>query len=117
MWRLHRVGRITASNIYDVIHCKSGKSETFTQQIDELCSCTSKLIKSCLKKRNGGSSKKSYTDLVKKYHENLMAYSTDLHINVKYPHLGASPDGIILCYCHGKGLLEIKCQQKYRNGL
>ena len=25
VWRLHRVGRITASNFYDVIHCKSGK--------------------------------------------------------------------------------------------
>ena len=36
--------------------------------------------------------KNSYTDLVKKYHENLMLYSTDLHINAKYPHLGASPD-------------------------
>ena len=31
--------------------------------------------------------KKSYTDLVKKYHENLMVFSTGLHINVKYPHL------------------------------
>ena len=31
--------------------------------------------------------KKSYTDLVKKYHQNLMVFSTGLHINVKYPHL------------------------------
>ena len=46
-----------------------------------------------------------------------MVYSTGLHINVKYPHLGASPDGIIVCDCHGKGLLEIKCPHKYRNGL
>ena len=30
---------------------------------------------------------------------------------------GASPDGIIVCDCHGKGLLEIKCPHKYRNGL
>ena len=35
-----------------------------------------------------------------------MVYSTGLHINVTYPHLGASPDGIIVCDCHGKGLLD-----------
>ena len=46
-----------------------------------------------------------------------MVYSTDFHINVKYPHLGASPDGIFVCDCHGKGLLEIKCPHKHRNVL
>ena len=46
-----------------------------------------------------------------------MIYSTGLHINAKYPHLGASPDGIIVCDCHGKGLLKIKHSHKYRNGL
>ena len=46
-----------------------------------------------------------------------MVYSTGLHINVKYPHLGASPDGIIVCDYHGKGFLEFNCPHKYRNGL
>ena len=31
--------------------------------------------------------------------------------------MGAFPDGIIVCDCCGKGLLEIKCPHKYRNGL
>ena len=62
-------------------------------------------------------SKKSYTDLVKKYQQNVMVYSTGLHINAKYTHLGASPDGIIVCDCHRKDLLEIKCPYKYHNGL
>ena len=59
--------------------------------------------------------KTSYTVFVKKYHENLMVYSTGL-INAKYPHLGASP-GITVCDCHGKGLSETKCLHKYRNCL
>ena len=46
-----------------------------------------------------------------------MDYSTGLHINAKYGHLGASPDDIIVCDCYGKGLLEIKCIHKYCNGL
>ena len=51
------------------------------------------------------------------YTENLMVYSTGLHINAKYPHLGASPDDIIVCDCPGKGYLEIKWPHKYHNGL
>ena len=29
--------------------------------------------------------------------------------------MAASPDGIIDCYCCGKGVLEIKCPYSYRN--
>ena len=29
--------------------------------------------------------------------------------------MGASSDGITVCNCHGKGLLEIKWPHKYRN--
>ena len=31
-----------------------------------------------------------------------------------YPHLGASPDGIVICDCCGKGVLEIKCPYSCR---
>ena len=33
MWRLQRIGRITASNFYDVIHCKSGKSKALLKEL------------------------------------------------------------------------------------
>ena len=33
VWRQHRVGRITASNFCDVIHCKSGKSKTLLSKL------------------------------------------------------------------------------------
>ena len=32
-----------------------------------------------------------------------------LVVNPKYPFMGASPDGIITCSCHGKSLIEVKC--------
>ena len=32
-----------------------------------------------------------------------------LHVDLQYPYMGASPDGIINCECCGKGVLEIKC--------
>ena len=33
VWKLHRIGKITASNFYDVIHCKSGKSKTLLNKV------------------------------------------------------------------------------------
>nr|XP_047146120.1 uncharacterized protein LOC105849547 [Hydra vulgaris] len=45
------------------------------------------------------------------------AETTGIHIQASYPYLGASPDGIIQCTCHNKGLVEIKCPYKYREGL
>ena len=35
--------------------------------------------------------------------------NTGLHINAKFPYLGASPGSLIQCDCHGKGVLDIKC--------
>ena len=40
---------------------------------------------------------------------------TGLHINAQYPHLGASPDGLISCACCGDELLEIKCAYSKQN--
>ena len=33
-------------------------------------------------------------------------------INPEHPHLGASPDAISYCSCHGTGCVEIKCPYK-----
>ena len=32
-----------------------------------------------------------------------------------FPHLGATPDGIVSCECCGKGLIEIKCPFSYKD--
>ena len=40
----------------------------------------------------------------------------NLHINEKFPPLGASPDGLLYCDCHGHGILERKCLHKYKDG-
>ena len=87
VWRLHRVGRITASNFYDVIHCKSGKSKTLLNKLMNYVAVPPNLPSIVYGREMEAVAKKSYTDLVKKYHENLMVFSTGLHINVKYPHL------------------------------
>ena len=42
-------------------------------------------------------------------HINYHIQKTGLHLNKKYPYLGASPDALIKCDWCGSGILEIKC--------
>ena len=42
-------------------------------------------------------------------HSNFNVSSSGLVIHTSYPHMGASPDGIVNCDCCGRSVLEIKC--------
>ena len=42
-------------------------------------------------------------------HTNIQYRKSGLVVNEKFPFLGASPDGVVECSCHGKFLLEVKC--------
>ena len=48
-------------------------------------------------------------------HAEFEVEATGLHVNPKYPYLGASPDGLVTCACCGNGLLEVKCPYSVRN--
>ena len=58
-----------------------------------------------------------YENLQKFRHANFEIELTGLHIDARFPGLGASPDALVNCDCHGMGVLEIKCLEKYMNGL
>lgn len=49
-----------------------------------------------------------YCDAVKHSHEEFQIKESGLHLHAAYPHLGASPDGIVSCCCCGHGVCEIK---------
>ena len=42
-------------------------------------------------------------------------HTAGLLIRTYYTFLGATPDGVVSCYCCGSGLLEVKCPYKYRD--
>ena len=46
---------------------------------------------------------------MKAQHSNFSISVSGLVINTQYPHLGASPDGVTMCECCGKGAVELKC--------
>lgn len=56
-----------------------------------------------------------YVELVKDDHSEFACSPAGLFVNPDYPHLGASPDGVIECNCCGTGLSEVKCPFKYRD--
>ena len=51
---------------------------------------------------------------MEEHHANFEYCSAGLHVNPKFPHLGASLNDIISCDCCGKGLIEIKCPYTFR---
>ncbi len=61
--------------------------------------------------------RQAYTDLMVKNHQDFSVSSCGLVVRPSEPHLGSSPDDMVRCTCCGKGLVEIKCPYKYRDGL
>jgi len=61
--------------------------------------------------------RQAYTSLMVENHQDFSVSSCGLVVRPSEPHLGSSPDGMVRCTCCGKGLVEIKCPYKYRNGL
>lgn len=60
-------------------------------------------------KRNEEVAKTKLKKLLAEQHMNPTILPAGLMIDRKFPFLGATPDGIIICECCGRSLLEIKC--------
>ena len=56
-----------------------------------------------------------YTNVMSANHDNFACNLTGLWVSRLYLHLGASPDGVTTCGCHGDVLVEIKCPFSARN--
>ena len=116
-WYLHRAGRITASISKVASNVKIEKpSPSFLNTVMQY----SKPIDVAATRYGNKTehvARKEYMQLVHKSHKNLTLSLTGLHIDEENPCLGASPDGIIQCDCHDRGVLEIKCPFKHKNGL
>ncbi len=48
-------------------------------------------------------------------HHNFLVTNAGFRINPKWPHFGASLDGIVSCSFCGKGVVEIKCPYCHRS--
>ena len=117
-WKLHRGGRITASNFHEVHHKKvdDERNQITSSLLNKLMLYTTTPNISAITygQENEKRAWSQYKTLSLQEHQNFVIQNTGLHINAEFPYLGASPDGLIQCDCHGRGLLEIKCPHNYR---
>ena len=59
--------------------------------------------------------KESFFTEFTKMHNNCKMISCGLFVSKSHPHIGASPDALVLCSCCQKACVEIKCPYSIRN--
>ena len=109
VWEAQRRGRIAALSFHDIYTLKD---TTSTKSL-----CIRLLMPKSLSHipavkwgiDNKEKARQQYSQEMSISHESFCCKPSGLVVNPLYPHLGASPDGIISCSCCGTGLLEIKC--------
>ena len=110
LWGIHRAGRITASNLKSVL-CTSCDKPSLSL-IKKLC--YPEVYKFSNAAVSWGCQHESdaiqeFLDIFAIDHSDIGFRRSGLVVNTKYPFLGASPDGVVSCSCHGKMLIEVKC--------
>lgn len=117
IWNLHRAGRITASISKLAWSTNVAKpSKTFLDTIMQYKENIS-VPATRYGQKWESKARKCYQTLYSPQHVNFELSTTGIHVNAAFSFLGASPDGLIKCTCHGLGLLEIKCPYKFEKGL
>ena len=111
-WKMHRIGRITASISKLAFTTKvESPSKTFIDTIMQ-CKPSTDVAASKYGKEMEPVAFHAFTEYFRLHHENTSVSQTGLNVIAEFPHLGASPDGVVSWSCHGKALLEIKCPHK-----
>ena len=60
---------------------------------------------------------KAYKHHAELHHQGFRIEYAGLFLHLDDPYIGASPDRIVCCDCHGKGVLEVKCPFCMKDGL
>ena len=117
VWFEHRKGRITAS-VFGAV-CRTSLSNPSQSLINRILQVSTPPPTASIQWgiENEERARSEYKAQAMNCHANLELRTTGLHVNPRFPHLGASPDGLVSCSCCGKGLLEIKCPFSIRNGI
>ena len=120
MWHTARSCRITASKCHDVMTRMKTIDKDSSQNTNNLVRqllyskniCTSAMEKGRIWEEKAFMKYRKIMELEK--HSKLSVTKNGLIIS-KDIILGASPDGLISCECHGKGVLEIKSATKFEH--
>lgn len=113
-WFSHRKGRITASRFRAA--CKTSVVKPAESLVRQILQQTTPPKSASLSwgLENEEKVRQLYVEMMSSMHAEFEVETTGLHVNPKYPYLGASPDGLVTCACCGNGLLEVKCPYSVR---
>ena len=110
LWYQYRAGHITASKFKNAVHTDMAHpSQSLIKQICYPGSFKFKTQSTCWGLEHEKQAIADYCAHNKDSHSCLTFTKSGLVINSAYPHLGATPDGIVQCMCCGKGVVEVKC--------
>ena len=119
-WKEHRVGRITASAVHQVYTKVNTIINVNSKRSKDATPC----VESCMRRKQQDLShvpavkyglttepdaKRKYKKVFSKEHKVAKVKECGLFLHRKYQYLGASPDLLASCKCHGEGIVEIKC--------
>ncbi|XP_041376642.1 uncharacterized protein LOC121389093 [Gigantopelta aegis] len=110
LWYRFRAGRITALNAKSA--CNTNVLNPAKSLVKTICYPESSTFSNEATRWGCKHEKTAKADLLEKmapFHENLKIEDSGFIISTDFPHLGASPDGVVSCDCCGKFCLEIKC--------
>ena len=115
LWYRYRAGRVTASKMKRA--CTTSEEMPSQRLIMEMCypeafGFTSKATRWGCEHESAACQR--YFEQMKDQHSDFTMSSSGLVLNPRWPHLGASPDGIVNCSCCGRGVLEVKCPYSHR---
>ena len=115
LWMLHRSGRITASQCYDVCHTDTDKisSPSLLATIMQYSETKSNKY-TRYGNDNEPAARKYFAETQNAHHDNLIVNETAFKVHTEYPCIGGSLDGIVTCSCHEIRGLEIKCPYNYQ---
>ena len=109
LWPLFRAGRVTASMVCTV--CHTDPSQPAASCIKGICYPDRHLTTPAMRwgSKHEKCAKAAYVTRMMAEHVNFSVRDSGFVIPREYPEIGASPDGITWCDCHGEGILEVKC--------
>ena len=105
-WHLHRVGRLTASLFGTVSRYRGSNplyivAKVFGKPLPD--------IPALAYGREREPVARALYIASMRHHKGMKVSEIGLVVKPGWPHLGASPDGLVTCACCGQGCLEIKC--------
>ena len=110
LWSIHRAGRITASNFKCAVRTNPDKPSV--SLVKKICYPQQHAFTNSATRwgcEHEATAVDEFFNWFSLDHDDPELLSCGFVISRKYPFLGASPDGIVTCTCHGNYLIEVKC--------